>query len=250
MCGKAAVSHLKWKDIYAWATSLTPAATLPPDPADRINISPSRLRRVAEPDSIIWETLPIIYADGELDRPTEAVWPFLPYWSDGQLPRNKDGKLISTANARLRHQGRAFAPSYMDAWSRDARVLIAVSWFYEFDSRVRPQVPYAVFPLHASFWLLCGLASWFTAKDGSKKPSVSIITVEPNSVLKSVGHHRSPAILRNPEDAARWLRSPKPEALELLRPFPDESMGVEEIPMGIKIPGNENIPLPGCLARR
>lgn len=250
MCGKAAVSHLKWKDIYAWATSLTPTATLPPDPADRVNISPSRLRRVAEPDSIIWETLPIIYADGELDRPAEAVWPFLPRWSHGHLPRNKDGKLISTANARLRHQGRPFAPSYMDAWSRDARVLIAVSWFYEFDSRTRPQIPYAVFPLHSSFWLLCGLASWFTAEDGTKKPSVSIITVEPNAVLKSVGHHRSPAILRNPEDAASWLRSPKPEALELLRPFPDESMGVEEIPMGIKIPGNENIALPGCLEHR
>jgi putative SOS response-associated peptidase YedK len=250
MCGKAAVSHLKWKDIYAWATSLTPTATLPPDPADRVNISPSRLRRVAEPDSIIWETLPIIYADGELDRPAEAVWPFLPHWSHGHLPRNKDGKLISTANARLRYQGRAFAPSYMDAWSRDARVLIAVSWFYEFDSRTRPQTPYAVFPLHSSFWLLCGLASWFNAEDGTKKPSVSIITVEPNEVLKSVGHHRSPAILRNPQDAARWLRSPKPEALELLRPFPNESMGVEEIPMGIKIPGNENIALPGCLEHR
>jgi len=27
-------------------------------------------------------------------------------------------------------------------------------------------------------------------------------------------------------------------------------MGVEEIPMGIKIPGNEDIALPGCLDRR
>jgi len=34
-----------------------------------------------------------------------------------------------------------------------------------------------------------------------------------------------------------------------LRPFPDESMGVEKVPMGIKIPGNENIALPGCLDR-
>jgi putative SOS response-associated peptidase YedK len=249
MCGKAAVSHLKWKDIFAWATSLTPAATLPEDPASRINISPSRLRRKSEPDSITWETLPAIYADGGIDRALDAVWPFLPYWSRGQLPRNKDGKLISTANARLRHDGPAFAPSYMGAWSKDFRVLIPVSWFYEFDSRVRPQIPYAVFPLHASFWMLCGLASWFATEDGTKKLSISIITVEPNAVLKSVGHHRSPAILRNPPEAARWLRAPKQEALELLRPFPEESMGVEQVPMGIKIPGNENIALPGCLDR-
>ena len=249
MCGKAAVSHLKWKDVFAWASSLTPVSSLPPDPASRINISPSRLRRKSEPDSMVWETLPAIYADGSIDQATEAVWPFLPYWSHGQLPRIKNGKLISTANARLRHDGPAFAPSYMGAWSKDSRVLIPVSWFYEFDSRVRPQIPYAVFPLHAPFWLLCGLASWFTSGDGLKRLSISIITVEPNAVLKSVGHHRSPAILRSSDEAAQWLRAPKPEALELLRPFPEESMGVEKIPMGIKIPGNEDIELPGSLVR-
>ena len=250
MCGKAAVSHLKWKDIFAWATSLTPPAAMPSDPADRVNISPSRLPRVSEPDSITWEYLPAIYADEGIDRPVEAAWPFLPFWSRGRLPRNKAGKLISTANARLRHEGAPFAPTFMNAWSRNARVLVAVSWFYEFDSRVHPQVPYAVFPLHAPFWLLCGLASWFTTDDGGRQMSVGIITVAPNAVLKSVGHHRSPAIVRNPEEAACWLRAAKPEALKILRPFPDESMGVETVPMGIKIPGNENIELPGCLENR
>ena len=97
--------------------------------------------------------------------------------------------------------------------------------------------------------MLCGLASWFTEEGGLKKLSISIITVEPNKVLKSVGHHRSPAIVRNPDEAASWLRAPKPEALELLRPFPDEDMGVEAVPMGIKIPGNEDISLPECLGR-
>ncbi len=250
MCGKAAVSHLKWKDVYAWATSLTPASALPPDPESRINISPSRLRRISDPGSMTWETLPAIYNDGEADRPTEAIWPFLPHWSNGHLPRNRDGKLISTANARLRPDARPFAPSYMGAWSKDCRVLIPVSWFYEYDSRVRPQIPYAVFPLHAAFWLMCGLASWFKTEDGIRKLSVSIITVEPNDVLKSIGHNRSPALLRSPDEAGRWLRAPKPEALKLLQPFPEESMGVEMVPMDIKIPGNENIALPGTLNRR
>ena len=249
MCGKAAVSHLSWKDIYAWASSLTPPAALPADPVDRNNISPSRLRRVSEPESMVWETLPAIYADDGKDQPIEATWPFLPFWSKGQLPRNKAGKLISTANARLRHDGQPFAPSYMGAWSKDIRVLVPVSWFYEFDSRVRPQIPYAVFPLNTPFWMMCGLGSWFRAQDGTRKLSVSIITVEPNEVLKSVGHHRSPALLQGQAEAHQWLRAPKQKALELLRPFPEESMGVEQVPMGIKIPGNENISLPGCLKR-
>jgi putative SOS response-associated peptidase YedK len=249
VCGKAAVSNLSWKDIYNWSSSLTPPAMLPPDPASRINISPSRLRRKSDPDSMIWESLPAIYADGETDRPTEATWPFLPYWSHGQLPRNRDNKLLSTANARLRHTGQPFAPSYMGAWSKGLRVLVPVSWFYEFDSRVRPQIPYAVFPLDTSFWLMCGLASWYTSQDGTKKLSVSIITVDPNRVLTSVGHHRSPALLSQPEEASTWLRGSKQQALDLLRPFPEESMAVEEVPMGIKIPANEDIALPECLGR-
>ena len=89
MCGKAAVSHLSWKDIYSWASSLTPPDSLPADPLDRNNISPSRLRRVAEPESMVWESLPAIYADDDRDLPIEATWPFLPFWSKGQLPRNK-----------------------------------------------------------------------------------------------------------------------------------------------------------------
>ena len=135
----------------------------------------------------------------------------------------------------------------MGAWSAQSRVLVIVSWFYEFDSRVRPQIPYAVFPLHAPFWMLGGLASRFTTVDGTQKISISIITVEPNEVLKSVGHHRSPAILRDPAEVECWLRAPQQEALALLRPFPEESMGVEQVPMGIKIPGNEKISLPACL---
>ena len=249
MCGKAAVSHLAWKDIYNWASCLTPPQSLPADPASRINISPSRLRRKSEPDSMVWETLPTIYADGNTDRPVEAVWPFLPMWSKGQLPRIKSGKILSTANARLRYDGQPFAPSYMGAWAQDLRVIVPVSWFYEFDSRVRPQIPYSVFPLHAPFWFLCGLASPFTATDGTRQLSISIITVEPNEVLRSVGHHRSPAILSQPDDATTWLRGTKQEALALLRPFPDQYMAVEEVPMGIKIPGNEEVSLPGCLSR-
>ena len=249
MCGKASVSHLSWQDIYAWASSLTPPAALPVDPDSRINISPSRLRRKSEPDSMVWETLPAIYPDDGVDRPTEALWPFLPFWSRGHLPTNKAGKLISTANARLRYEGPPFAPTFMGAWNKGQRVLVLVSWFYEFDSRVKPQVPYAVFPLSLPFWPMAGLASVTRDADGSRRISVAIITVDPNRVLKSVGHHRSPALLQCPSEADTWLHGNQDDALELLRPYPDETMGVEPVPMGIKIPGNQFVQLPGTLSR-
>ena len=244
------MSHLSWKDVYAWATSLNPPRALPPDPEPRINISPSRLRRKSEPESMVWETLPVVYHEAGTDQPADAIWPFIPPWSGGRLPANKAGKLISTANARLRHESRPFAPTFMGAWNSGLRVLVVVSWFYEFDSRVRPQVPYAVFSLDRPFWVMAGLASPARLADGSECLSVAVITVEPNEVLKSIGHHRSPALLQNADEASGWLHGSRKEALGLLRPFPNESMGVEEVPMNIKIPGNQNVRLPATLSKR
>jgi len=249
MCGKAAVSHLSWAEIYAYASSLTAPAVLPADPESRINISPSRLRRKSEPESMVWETLPVIYRGEGADTPCEAIWPFIPVYAEGRLPTNKEGRLISTANARLRTEGAPFAPTFMRAWSAELRVLVMLSWFYEFDSRVKPQVPYAVFPTDAPFWMMAGLARWTVLPDGSRHLSVAIITVEPNDVLRSVGHHRSPALLRNPAEAKSWLTSDRNEALALLRPHENETMGVEPVPMGIKIPGNQGVELPVSLVR-
>jgi putative SOS response-associated peptidase YedK len=266
MCGKTATYNLKWAQVYAYASALIPPAALPPDPANRINISPSRLRRKAEPDSMVWETLPVIYRADHTDTATEALWPFIPAYAQGRLPTNRQGRIISTANARLRTEGRSrpsmafaapvhpaqwlpFAPTFMGAWSAGLRVLVVVSWFYEFDSRVKPQIPYAVFPTDAPFWLMAGLASRTVLPDGSRHLTVAVITVDPNAVLKSVGHHRSPALLRDGGEAHAWLHGNKEDALALLRPFGNETMGVEAVPMQIKIPGNENVELPGVLLR-
>ncbi|MEJ8568202.1 SOS response-associated peptidase family protein [Elongatibacter sediminis] len=250
MCGKTSTVNIKWSEVYAYASALHPPSTLPADPQGRINVSPSRLRRKSEPDSMVWESLPVIHRDGETDRPAEALWPFIPAYSEGRLPMNKEGRLISTANARLRTEGRPFAPTFMGAWNAGSRVVVVVSWFYEFDSRVRPQVPYAVFPTDAPCWLMAGLARRTVLPDGDARLTVAVITVNPNEVLKSVGHNRSPALLRSGDEAARWLRGQRDEAQALLRPYPNETMGVESIPMGIKIPGNENVDLPAALAKR
>ena len=86
MCGKASVSQLSWAEVYAFASSFTVPASLPADPESRINVSPSRLRRKSEPDSMVWEYLPVVYADGPVDAPAEAAWPFLPHWSGASCP--------------------------------------------------------------------------------------------------------------------------------------------------------------------
>jgi len=198
---------------------------------------------------MVWEALPVIYHDTGVDRPAEAIWPFLPVYSEGRLPMNKQGRIISTANARLRMEGAPFAPTFMGAWSAGFRVIVVVSWFYEFDSRVKPQVPYAVFPTDAPCWLMAGLARRTTLPDQSVHLTTAVITVEPNDVLKSVGHHRSPALLRDSGEAKTWLHGDRGQALALLRPYENETMGTEAVPMGIKIPGNQEVRMPVPLGK-
>jgi putative SOS response-associated peptidase YedK len=207
---------------------------------------------------MVWETLPVIHRADGVDQPAEAIWPFIPVYSEGHLPMNQDGQVISTANARLRSEAKPdgnpdskpFAPTFMGAWNAGSRVVVVVSWFYEFDGRVKPQIPYAVFPTHAPCWLMAGLARRTVMANGDNHLTVAVITVDPNAVLKSVGHHRSPALLRSGEEARLWLHGSHAEARALLRPHEDENMGVERVPMGIKIPGNENLELPASLLRR
>lgn len=196
---------------------------------------------------MVWETLPVIYHDQGVDRPAEAIWPFIPVYSEGRLPINKQGRIISTANARLRREAVPFAPTFMGAWSAEFRVIVVVSWFYEFDSRVKPQVPYAVFPTDAPCWLMAGLARRTALPDQSVHLTTAVITVDPNDVLRSVGHHRSPALLRDGDEAKTWLGGDKKQALRLLRPFENETMGTEAVPMGIKIPGNQKVKMPAVL---
>jgi putative SOS response-associated peptidase YedK len=56
--------------------------------------------------------------------------------------------------------------------------------------------------------------------------------------------------MRSPEEARRWLDAEADEALELLRPYPNETMGVEAMPMDVKVPGNEAFDLPNALQTR
>ena len=116
----------------------------------------------------MWESLPLIYHDQDSDRPAEAIWPFLPVSiQKGGCPLNKQGRIISTANARLRTEGAPFAPTFMGAWTAGLRgdrggfmVLMSST------AGVKPQIPYAVFPTDAPFWMMAGLARRTILPDG------------------------------------------------------------------------------------
>ena len=66
--------------------------------------------------------------------------------------------------------------------------------------------------------------------DGKRVESFTIITTEPNELVRPV-HNRMPVILR-PEDEATWIdtsRRPFVTAKSVLKPYPDELMDAHDV---------------------
>ena len=91
----------------------------PPRPAGSRRASPRRITRV-----------PIVYRRGGEFVGEDAVWPLIPVWARGEVPK------YSTANARSEEM--AGKPAYRNAWKREQRCLIYASGFYEWQARPGP----------------------------------------------------------------------------------------------------------------
>ena len=76
--------------------------------------------------------------------------------------------------------------------------------------------------------------------DGNDFPSVNIITTEPNEFLKSLPHHRMPAILQQ-EDIGHWMDSSvkNAEAKSLIKPTSTEKMSFHYLSSQINKAAND-----------
>jgi putative SOS response-associated peptidase YedK len=77
---------------------------------------------------------------------------------------------------------------------------------------------------------LAGLWDVWRKPDGKRVESFTIITTEPNELVRPV-HDRMPVILR-PEDEEQWLdtsRTSFVKAKSVLQPYPDELMDAHDV---------------------
>ena len=77
---------------------------------------------------------------------------------------------------------------------------------------------------------LAGLWDMWRKPDGVRIESFTIITTEPNELVRPI-HNRIPVILR-PEDEEQWLdvsRTTFAKAQSLLKPYPDELMDAHDV---------------------
>lgn len=160
-------------------------------------------------------------------------WGLIPSWA-------KDTK-ISSKLINARAETVAEKPSFRSAFQK-RRCLIVADGFYEWQKqedkqkqpfyfRMSDQHPFAF----AGLW-----EHWKEQETGEEIESCTIITTEPNDLMKTV-HNRMPVILE-PKDYDLWLDSEmkKPELLQpLLHPYPAEQMMAFMVSKAVNKPSND-----------
>jgi putative SOS response-associated peptidase YedK len=110
------------------------------------------------------------------------------------------------------------------------RWIIPADGFYEWREEGKRKVPLWVHLKTKEPFALAGLWDVWRKPDGKRVASFTIITTEPNELVRPV-HNRMPVILR-PEDEEQWLdasRTSFAKARLLLKPLPAELMDAHDV---------------------
>jgi putative SOS response-associated peptidase YedK len=227
MCGRGG-HEFSWRQVYEY---LDLFGTPPDDGLRRLNVAPSTRRG----DSVRWTILPTVIPDERGQRVLEQmVWPLIPSWAKGELPK------FSTANCRS-ESGQPFSatvskkPTFRNAWKRGRRCLVPFSWFYEWDQRSKPKQPWRVMPANAPMLVFAGLWDESSSRDGQTLLSFTLITTEPNALLREIGHHRAPVLL-DPEQWEPWLTGSAEQAERQIVPPPENSLKAEPVTTRVNNP--------------
>ena len=164
---------------------------------------------------------PIVHLTDEGPRMcTMMRWGLIPFWS-------KDGKVKNTSNARL--ETIRTAGSYREPFKR-RRCLVPVNGYYEWQEVAGVKYPYFITLQNNAVMAFAGIYDrWKNPETGETVESISIITCEPNEMMKRV-HDRMPVIL----DEAAWNKWLSPEttaddAHAMLVPYPSELMRLQRV---------------------
>lgn len=171
-------------------------------------------------------------ADREM---TFLSWGLVPFWADDP----KIGNRMINARSETAHE----KPSFRAAF-KYRRCIIPADGFYEWQKKNGAKQPMLIGLEDDRPFGLAGLWEHWE-RDGSVIESCTILTTEPNELLKPI-HNRMPVIL-HPEDYDEWLDRSVQKAdplRHLLRPFPAEKMKTVPVSTHVNNPRNED---PTCV---
>jgi putative SOS response-associated peptidase YedK len=155
-------------------------------------------------------------------------WPLIPSFAKGMKLE------YSTSNATAE---RLQQSSVYKRLLNTRRCLIPINGFYEWQGQTPPKTPFFVGLKSGEPFGLAGLWDTWKKPDGGVLESFTIITTEPNELMRPI-HRRMPAILHR-EDEEGWLDcSAKTfdHVQAFLKPFPPELMAAHEVSKKVNNP--------------
>ncbi len=166
-------------------------------------------------------------------------WGLIPSWADDP----KIGSSLILARAETV----ATKPAFRSAMKQQ-RCLIPVDGFYEWQAvpGQKTKQPFFIGVRDVPVFAFAGLWEQWTAPDGQRLETCTIITTEANSLMQQV-HTRMPVIL-DPADYTRWLDCDGQNArdvVDLLKSFPSERMQLTPVGSLVNSPRNDR---PECVA--
>jgi putative SOS response-associated peptidase YedK len=192
-------------------------AELLDDPQPRYNAAPT-------------QTLPVIVGDGS-NTLTTMRWGLIPFWAkDASI-----GSRMINARAETVAEKPAFKRSL-----RSRRCLVPATGFFEWKRDGKEKEPYFIHLKDEPLFAFAGLWDNWHDPDGAEIRSFSILTTEPNDLMRGI-HNRMPVILDR-DDEQVWLdpdMSEPERLLPLLRPYPAREMDAFAVSRMVNSPMND-----------
>jgi putative SOS response-associated peptidase YedK len=189
-------------------------------------------------------------------KPRYNIAPSQPVAVVRRLPDNSDRKLAilrwglipawvkdSASGAQpinAKAETAAEKPMFHDAFRR-RRCLVPADGFYEWRQEDKRKQPVYICMKDREPFAFAGLWEHWENQDGQAIESCTILTTEPNDLLKPI-HNRMPVIL-NPKDYDLWLDPDVRDSgkvRRLLGPYPPEEMTAYPVSLRVNNPRNDD----------
>jgi putative SOS response-associated peptidase YedK len=159
-------------------------------------------------------------------------WGLIPSWA-------KD-PTIGSRMINARAETLSEKPSFKHSLRRKRCIIIA-DGFYEWKKEGAHKVPMYIFLKSGKLFGFAGLWDTWTAPEGNKIATCTIITTSPNKLIEEI-HNRMPVILPK-ENVDRWLDpsiQDESKVLPLLQPYPADEMDAYPVSRLVNSPKNNS----------
>lgn len=220
MCGRYSLTIDKQKLLQEFDLQQEHLKSISP----RYNIAPS-------------QPVLIITSQENKSKLELCQWGLIPSWA-------KDPS-IGNRMINARKETIVEKPSYRSPF-KNRRCLVLADGFYEWKQTGKTKIPYYIRLKSGAPFGMAGLWSHWQSKEGSEILSCTIITGEPNELMKPI-HDRMPMIIPK-NQRPFWLdhsRFESDKLLKLLEPYSENEMEAFPVSRVVNDPKND---IPDCIA--